>query len=174
MATGSLDANGIWIFGEDDSEPTFSGLLNKGMDSVSDAIALTNSKLGKLAQSVTNTATAFFTTTSTSFVADGLNVNITPTSNTSKILVIAQIDAGMASDFGFASIYRGGTNIGDATYGLGGFGSPAQTMTLVKLDSPATTSTINYATRTKSRVGNTAQIRGSGAMSVIVALEIKA
>jgi hypothetical protein len=40
MATGSLDANGIWIYGEDDSEPTFSGLLNKLGDSTSDAIAL--------------------------------------------------------------------------------------------------------------------------------------
>lgn len=29
MATGALDANGIWQYGEDDSESTFSGLLNK-------------------------------------------------------------------------------------------------------------------------------------------------
>jgi hypothetical protein len=40
MATGSLDANGIWIYGEDDSEPTFSGLLNKLGDSTSDAVGL--------------------------------------------------------------------------------------------------------------------------------------
>jgi hypothetical protein len=38
MATGALDANGIWIYGEDDSEPTFSGLLNKLGDSTSDAV----------------------------------------------------------------------------------------------------------------------------------------
>lgn len=29
MATGALDANGIWQYGEDDSEATFSALLNK-------------------------------------------------------------------------------------------------------------------------------------------------
>lgn len=29
MATGALDANGIWQYGEDDSESTFSALLNK-------------------------------------------------------------------------------------------------------------------------------------------------
>ena len=29
MATGALDANGIWQYGEDDSETTFSALLNK-------------------------------------------------------------------------------------------------------------------------------------------------
>lgn len=37
MAFGSLDARGIWKYGEDDTEATFSALLNKGMTSVSDA-----------------------------------------------------------------------------------------------------------------------------------------
>ena len=36
MATGSLDANGIWLYGEDDSEPTSSALLNKLGNSISD------------------------------------------------------------------------------------------------------------------------------------------
>ena len=36
MATGSLDANGIWLYGEDDSEPTASALLNKLGNSISD------------------------------------------------------------------------------------------------------------------------------------------
>ena len=35
MATGALDANGIWQYGEDDSETTFSGLLNKLASSTS-------------------------------------------------------------------------------------------------------------------------------------------
>lgn len=35
---GSLDANGIWQFGEDDSESLASDLLNLGMESVSDKI----------------------------------------------------------------------------------------------------------------------------------------
>ena len=38
MATGALDANGIWQYGEDDSEPTFSGLLNKLASSTSDTV----------------------------------------------------------------------------------------------------------------------------------------
>lgn len=38
MAFGSLDARGIWKYGEDDTETTFSALLNKGMTSVSDAV----------------------------------------------------------------------------------------------------------------------------------------
>lgn len=39
MATGSLDANGIWQYGEDDSEPTFSGLLNKLAESTSTKVS---------------------------------------------------------------------------------------------------------------------------------------
>lgn len=37
MAFGTKDARGIYQFGEDDAEATFSQLLNKGMESVSDA-----------------------------------------------------------------------------------------------------------------------------------------
>jgi hypothetical protein len=48
MATGSLDANGIWIYGEDDSEPTFSGLLNKLGDSTSDAVGTINTDITAL------------------------------------------------------------------------------------------------------------------------------
>ena len=38
MATGALDANGIWQYGEDDSEPTFSGLINKLASSTSNTV----------------------------------------------------------------------------------------------------------------------------------------
>jgi hypothetical protein len=48
MATGALDANGIWIYGEDDSEPTFSGLLNKLGDSTSDAVGTLSTDIASL------------------------------------------------------------------------------------------------------------------------------
>ena len=38
MATGALDTNGIWIYGEDDPASPVSDLLNLGQDSVSDAV----------------------------------------------------------------------------------------------------------------------------------------
>jgi hypothetical protein len=38
MATGALDANGIWQYGEDDSEATASALLNKLASSTSTTI----------------------------------------------------------------------------------------------------------------------------------------
>lgn len=39
MATGHYDSNGVWIHGEDDAYATFSDRLNKGQQSVSDALA---------------------------------------------------------------------------------------------------------------------------------------
>jgi hypothetical protein len=39
LGPGGLDANGIWLYGEDDSEALASDLLNLGMESVSDALA---------------------------------------------------------------------------------------------------------------------------------------
>lgn len=50
MATGSIDANGIWQYGEDDSEPTFSGLLNK-------LAASTSTKVSSLKASDTTSGT---------------------------------------------------------------------------------------------------------------------
>lgn len=39
MATGALDANGVWKYGEDDPLSPFSTFMNLGMNSVSTAIA---------------------------------------------------------------------------------------------------------------------------------------
>lgn len=62
MATGALDSNGIWQYGEDDSETTFSLLLNKLGGSTSAQIAKQNDYkciLGNtVAQSLTTTLTA--------------------------------------------------------------------------------------------------------------------
>jgi hypothetical protein len=67
MATGSLDANGIWIYGEDDSETTFSGLLNKLGDSTSD-------KVGTMSTNITNLENKRWR----AFQASSMNVNPIP------------------------------------------------------------------------------------------------
>lgn len=48
MATGALDANGVWIYGEDDPASPVSDLLNLGMDSVSDAVGDAKARLTTL------------------------------------------------------------------------------------------------------------------------------
>lgn len=40
MATGHIDANGVWIYGEDDPASPASDLLNLGQESISDQIGL--------------------------------------------------------------------------------------------------------------------------------------
>lgn len=87
MATGAPDSNGIWIYGEDDSEATFSALINKLGNSTSTAIAPLLS--GMEVRQIVQGSTATTVTNSTSTMADtGLSVTITPQYSDSKLLVI--------------------------------------------------------------------------------------
>jgi hypothetical protein len=82
MATGALDANGVWIYGEDDSEATFSALLNKLGNSVS------NTMNGKILQIIHTSSSTQVTSTSATYIDTGLTATITPSSATNKIIVI--------------------------------------------------------------------------------------
>lgn len=81
MATGALDANGIWQYGEDDSNTTFSALLNRLGTSIG-----SNMK-GRILQVVQNTASAQVLNTSNTFVDTGLSITITPKSASSKLII---------------------------------------------------------------------------------------
>jgi hypothetical protein len=156
MATGSLDANGIWIYGEDDSEATFSALLNKLGDSTSDAIAplLASGRVISVA-SVTKTDTS--TRAATTFDdIPGLSVSITPKAATSKILVIYTVNVSTATAGwnSYVRLMRGATpiNVG-ATSGSRLSVSNAAYPTVLSqvfalngnyLDSPVTTSATTY------------------------------
>src|SRR5665647_1139312 len=48
MAAGSLDGNGVWIYGEGDPASPVSDLLNLGMDSVSDTVGDAKARLTAL------------------------------------------------------------------------------------------------------------------------------
>ena len=78
---------------------------------------------GRILQVVTTTKTDTFSSTSSSFIdITGMSVTITPTSNTSKILVSFSLGCfqnGTAGSRAFVNIVRGSTNIllGDATTG---------------------------------------------------------
>jgi hypothetical protein len=76
MATGALDANGIWIYGEDDSEATFSALLNKLGDSTSDEVGtLKTSPTISGNVRLTNTTDASLTSTNHAFQIGASNSN---------------------------------------------------------------------------------------------------
>ena len=152
---GGLDANGIWQYGEDDTEALASDLLNLGMGSVSTAIA----GPGRILQVLSTTKTDTFTSSSTSFVdITGLSATITPSSTSSKILFMASVASGNTSNnqYGFRFM-RDATPIavGDAagsrvpvTIGVYFGGSGAEyhfsTLTSQVLDTPSTTSSVTY------------------------------
>jgi hypothetical protein len=113
---------------------------------------------GSILQVVSTTKTDTFTTTSGSYVdVTGLSVSITPTSATSNVFVLFQINGSQDVGSGRASLklLRGSTviNAGDAagsrTPALGGFSSSDQSIPSTPvsgsfLDSPATTSSTTY------------------------------
>jgi len=103
---------------------------------------------GNVIQVVSGTAATETALTSTSFVASGTSVSITPTSTSSKILVSAvlPIQSGTSGNITY-TLYRGSTNLGNSTYGMGRFYDPATrdtNATIIILDSPSTTSATTY------------------------------
>ena len=162
LGPGGLDSNGIWLYGEDDSEALASDLLNLGMQSVSDAIS---GGLGAILQVVSTTKTDVFLTTSNSFVdVTGLSASITPSSTSSKIMIIATVNLASEAfnvNSAFLTLLRGSTSIADGdTAGsrIGvytGTGSDTSAMTshaVNFLDSPNTTSEVNYKFQIASNV----------------------
>ena len=122
---------------------------------------LTNSSVGTVLQVFSTPKTDTFTTTSTTDVAiTGLSATITPTSATSKILVLVNIGASGAtiSDFGiFFSLYRSASVItgavGDAAGSRKVCSSASrnssanrfQSSSIMYYDSPTSTSSLTYA-----------------------------
>jgi len=126
--------------------------------------------VGKVLQVVSVTKTDTFSTPSASFVdITGLSVSITPTSTSSKILIIFSLPASSSSSAGwYCNLVRNSTNIvvGDAA------GSRVQTtvssyiaptsqsfsMSSQYLDSPSTTSATTYKLQLRAQSGFTAYV----------------
>jgi len=74
MATGAPGTNGVWQYGEDDSEATFSALLNKAASTTDTQIGADRARLtaleanGRILNVVSATYATQTSTTSTSFV----------------------------------------------------------------------------------------------------------
>ena len=129
---------------------------------------------GKILQVVSTTKTDTFSTSSSTLTdITGLSVSITPSSSSSKILVVAYIngviDTGSSSYGGRLQLVRGSTNIaqGDAagsrqvgTGHLGGQDSWPffQSTTITYLDSPSTTSSTTYKIQCAHTQSRTIQI----------------
>ena len=134
---------------------------------------------GKILQVVNTTSTTQRTTTSTSFVDSGLSVSITPSSASSKILIIFS-SFGYADTTGQASVYtayRNAVNLGDGTVGnfkfVNGGSNLEYGMNFQIYDTPSTTSAISYTVYHKVTGGGAiSYISRSGAPSYLTAMEI--
>jgi hypothetical protein len=155
------------------------------------------SSAGKVLQVVSTTKTDTFTTGSTSFTdITGLSVSITPTSASSKILVMYSLTHGTnAGSFPMIRLVRGSTAIavGDASgsrtpvtsLSWSGGGTNVMNMQSMNfLDSPSTTSSTTYKLQIYSDGGQTHYINRnardddgsyeSRAVSTITVMEIAA
>ena len=131
---------------------------------------------GKILQVIQGTDTTELSTTSTSLVDTGLSVNITPSSSSNKILVLADVQGQMGANVGWGgSIVRGSTVILETnTYSnYGGDSQQNMRSSYVKLDSPSSTSELTYKTQVKCYNPGTVLINEGSNPTTITVMEIK-
>ena len=144
-------------------------------------LAFTTPSSGSVIQVITATYATQLSTSSTSYVDTNLTVNITPTSTTSKILIIAnQTGLGKASGgSGYRlalQLLRNSTSISifevGSMYDAGTGINVGSDSSVVYLDSPSTTSSVTYKTQIKGFDGGTVYAQYDNSMSTIAVMEI--
>jgi hypothetical protein len=140
---------------------------------------------GSVIQTVNALYSTQVATTSTSFVTTNLTATITPTSSSSKILVVYSLgDVGCIppSDGAAFALYKNGSAIGQPLYSRVNYNdtsaSESQMITAVSgsyFDSPSSTSALIYAIffRNNSGGGTTTQVFRDGTQGSLTLLEIK-
>ena len=141
---------------------------------------------GSVLQVVSATFGTNTSTTSTSFVNTPVALSITPTSTSSKILIMVSAPMYAANAGTYAArftIFRGnvsGVNLGDSSLGFGnqwsstGGTSLSVTASMSFLDSPSTTSSQAYTVGIRSEGNNSAAtIMQSNAKATITLMEIQ-
>ena len=179
-------------------EPAVAGTTVLDLPAVSGTILTTASSgqsipkaalpTGSVLQVVQGITTTSVTSTTSSFSDTGLTASITPTSATSKILVIVTQNTslgfnGSGEPYGSLKIVRGATDI---------FAPANETMTYMRaaeyagairmanyqsftyLDSPATTASTTYKTQQKLGSGSTFITQSGSSPSTIILMEIAA
>ena len=136
---------------------------------------------GRVLQTVSATRTGAVSSTSSTYADTGLTASITPSSATSKILVIVN-HTGCAKTTGDTGldirlIRNGSTEIASAVES-GNSASSARnyigSVALMVYDSPATTSSTTYSTQLKSSNNINGVVVDQGSTSTILLMEISA
>jgi len=133
---------------------------------------------GKILQVIADDSDSATSTTSTSYVATALSVNITPSATSSKILVMATsiIDSEGTGVVPRVTLYRDSTELQNGlALNYSSAGRVITPVTLMKLDSPSSTSQLTYKVYLKSSDGNTVSFNSdSGMRGQIVVIEVGA
>lgn len=139
-----------------------------------------NLPTGSVLQVVYAQTTTEVSTTSTSYVSTGFSASITPTSATSKILILGSVMVRVPSNNGNYqhNIYRNNTTA-LAPVAFRGFiqcrgGNYDQTPAFMHLDSPSSTSSTSYVWYHKSEAGGTAWFAIDNSFAQLTLLEIAA
>ena len=142
-------------------------------------MAVTIRGSGQIVQQVISAvSTTSASTTSTSFVTSGISATITPSNSANKILALVSCaaDTGNTNTQANITLYRGGTNLGNASNGFagvfnGGNRSIGDT-SFMYLDSPATTSATTYTIYINTGSGNNITLGLQSVPTSIILLEI--
>ncbi len=151
------------------------------------ATVLTNKSAGTVLQVVQSTYSTLTSIASASFTDTGLTASITPTSSSSKILVIVTqpVNFSRVSTAlnGYYQLVRGSTAVfnGGRSFGLYVNSSSdmdnSQILSIAYLDSPATTSSTTYKTQARlSTTANSANaaFQNDSSVASIILMEISA
>jgi hypothetical protein len=161
---GSGSITGLVSGGLPDGSVTAADLADTYLTPTGDGSQLTNLPGGgKVLQVVQGTLTSAFSTSSSSYVDTGLSATITPSSSSSKILVLVngQIDRpATAYEALRLNLLRGSTSIwggndANSFYSVSNTGFNDFHMSLNVLDAPSTTSATTYKLQLKARTGST-------------------
>jgi hypothetical protein len=139
---------------------------------------------GKVLQVVQDTDTGGFTTSSASYVDTNLSVAITPSSATSKILVVVSLAgvyarSGVSSNsaYGYFNIVRTSTQINQSGFGQATTTTNIENLapfTLIHLDSPSTTSATTYKVQGRKGVAQDINYEATNYTASLILLEIGA
>jgi hypothetical protein len=181
MATGALNANGVWIYGEDDSETTFSALLNKLGNSVSGQLGAGHILQVKM---FSYGVTTFSNTTS--YANTGLSGTITLSKSTNKVLAIVNqsgLSKEQADTWGRLRLVREipATSITQLAIMEGQYSRSSSTgfnvigsSSMTWLDSPGSTATLTYRTEfNRETASGFVGVQYGGATSTLTLIEVR-
>jgi hypothetical protein len=132
---------------------------------------------GSILQVVQGTLSSLFTSSSSTFTAIGATLSITPSSASSRILLMASVGVGVnSSGFIDMTIFRDSTNLA-GSFGFLSTHSSAADLSACQnfshIDSPATTSAISYSIRMRTQTGVAyTVVLGGGQSCTLIAMEI--